>query len=66
MINYMQEKVNNYCNKKKEEGVEFSLYNVKKMLEKDACFWNLSAVLYGKWLGKTSDFQGVELSEQEW
>ncbi len=66
MIDYMQEKVDNYCNKKKEEGVEFSLYNVKKMLEKDACFWNLSAILYGKWIGETSNFKTKEMSEQEW
>ena len=50
MINYMQDKVDDYCNNKKKEGVEFSLYNVKNMLERESCFWNISAVLYGKWL----------------
>ena len=46
MINYMQDKVDDYCNNKKKEGVEFSLYNVKNMLERESCFWNISAVLY--------------------
>ena len=66
MINYMQDKVDDYCNNKKKEGVEFSLYNVKNMLERESCLWNISAVLYGKWLRENSDFEGVELSEQEW
>ena len=66
MMDYLQEKVNDYCNKKRKESVEFTLYNVKQMLKREKCFWNLSAVLYGKWLRETSDFEGVELSEQEW
>ena len=66
MIDYMQEKVDRYCNEKKGKDLEFSLYKVKKMLEKDCCFWNLSAVLYGKWLRKTSKLETKELSEQEW
>ena len=66
MINYMQEKVNRYCNNKKEKGLEFSLYDVKQMLKRECCFWNLSAVLYGKWLGQSSKLKTKELSEQEW
>ena len=66
MIDYMQEKVDRYCKNKKSRGEEFTLYNVYQMLKKDSCFWNLSAVLYGTWVNKTSDFEGVELSEQEW
>ena len=66
MIDYMQDKVNNYCNNKKKECVEFSLYHVKKMLERETCLWNLSAVLYGTWLRETSELETKELSEQEW
>ena len=66
MIDYMQRKVKKYCNEKREKGLDFSLYDVQKMLKKDCCFWNLSAVLYGKWIGETSNFKTKELSEQEW
>ena len=29
-------------------------------------WWDLSAVLYAKWLKDTSSFETKELSEQEW
>ena len=66
MIDYMQEKVHRYCNEKKGKDLEFSLYNVVQMLKREKCYWNLSAVLYGEWLRKTSDLETKELSEQEW
>ena len=66
MIDYLQRKVNNYCNDKREKGLDFSLYDVQEMLKKDCCFWNLSAVLYGKWIGETSDLKTTELTEQDW
>ena len=66
MIDYIQDKVDSYCNNKKEKKIEFSLYDVEQMLKREKCFWNLSAVLYGEWLRKTSDLETKELSEQEW
>lgn len=66
MIDFIQDKVDSYCNNKKEKEIEFSLYDVEQMLKREKCFWNLSAVLYGEWLRKTSDLETKELSEQEW
>ena len=65
MIDFIQDKVDSYCNNKKEKEIEFSLYDVEQMLKREKCFWNLSAVLYGEWLRKTSDLEYKELSEQE-
>ena len=66
MIDYIQDKVDSYCNNKKGKNLEFSLYDVEQMLKREKCFWNLSAVLYGEWLRKTSNLETKELSEQEW
>ena len=65
MMNYLQDKVDRFCNDKRERNVNVTMYDIFKEFEGD--WWNISAVLYGSWLQKTtSDYQGIELSEQEW
>ena len=65
MMNYLQDKVDRFCNDKRERNVNVTMYDIFKEFEDD--WWNISAVLYGSWLQKTtSDYQGIELSEQEW
>ena len=64
MMDYLQDKVDRFCNDKRERNVNVTMYDIFKEFEDD--WWNISAVLYGSWLQKTSDYQGIELSEQEW
>ena len=39
MIDFIQDKVDSYCNNKKEKEIEFSLYDVEQMLKREKCFW---------------------------
>ena len=64
MIDYLEKKVSNYCEERKSRNIDTNIYDIYKEFEKE--WWNLSAVLYGKWLRKTSIIEVKELSEQEW
>ena len=64
MLDYLQRKVFKYCNDKKGRGVNISIYDIYMEFKKE--WWDLSAVLYGSWLQKTSSIKTEELSEQEW
>ena len=64
MMGYLKRKVFKYCNDKNKRGVNISIYDIYTEFEKE--WWNLSAVLYGSWLQKTSSIKTKELSEQEW
>ena len=65
MIDLMQEKVNRYCMENNKKGIDFTLNDVHKMLEKDSCFWNISCMLYGQWIESQSDYVGVDLAETD-
>tara|TARA_Y100000034_G_scaffold75308_1_gene90496 strand:- start:483 stop:677 length:195 start_codon:yes stop_codon:yes gene_type:complete len=64
MIDYLEKKIFNYCEGRKSRNVETNIYDVYNEFKKE--WWNLSAVLYAKWLKDTSSFETKELSEQEW
>ena len=64
MLGYLQRKVGDYCDRRREEGEDVSIYEIYKGLDKE--WWNLAAVLYGSWLRGASSLKTEELSDQEW
>jgi|ETNmetMinimDraft_30_1059905.scaffolds.fasta_scaffold48173_3 hypothetical protein len=62
---YLKNKVFEYCDAKVKRGASVNTWDVYQVLGKKD-FWNLSAVLFGKWLQENSTGSTTELSEQEW
>ena len=65
MMEYLQDKVNRFCNDKKERNVDVTMYDVSQEFVDD--WWNVTAVLYGTWLSENSgDLETKEFSQTEW
>ena len=61
MEDYIKDKIFRYCDRMKEQGQDFTLYDVHVEHVND--YWNLVTGIYGMWLARNSDFVPVEFSE---
>jgi len=64
MLDYLQRKVDSYCDGRRSGGKDVSIYEIYKGLDKQ--WWNLAAVLYGSWLKRNSSLKTEELSRRGW
>ena len=64
MIEYIEDKIFQYCDERKEKNLPINMYKIHQKFIKD--WWHIVVVSYGKWIKKTSKLQTKELSEQEW